>query len=139
MRKMFSETILINHGASVVQNGFHNGEVHEERSETSASASCYDGRQKSGAFYQSHVVEKMYSLVGNGVTNGTHHSDLVGEVNGDVGEEGEDIVEEVSCFVRSEIKWVFLKNVKVYFYGTRPIMTLQNLRQRTEVYSLISF
>ena len=129
MKKMFSETILINHGASVVQNGFHNGEVVEQRNETSASAACFTGgKQHSGAFYRSHVVEKMYSVVGNGVTTNGALSDL-DEVNGDAGEEVElETVEEVSCFVRSEIKWVFLKNVKVEVYGTSPIMTLQNFK-----------
>ena len=69
----------------------------------------------------------MYSVVGNGV-NGTL-SDL-DEVNGEAGDdcEQETVVEEVSCFVRSEIKWVFLKNVKVEFYGTRPMMTLRNFK-----------
>ena len=92
---MFSETITINHGQMIMVNGHeaHNGR-RELRSE---SCESYSGSE-SGSLYKSHVVEKKYSVERLG------HQERA---------ESQESVQEVSCFVRSEIKWVFLKSVKV--------------------------
>ena len=93
---MFSETIFINHGRHEMISGHeaHNGH-RELRSE---SCESYSGSE-SGAVYKSHMLEKKYSL--ERLQQQTHRAESL------------ESVQEVSCFVRSEIKWVFLKSVKV--------------------------
>ena len=89
---MFSETIFINHGRkeSICVTGLPTQDVRESRSE---SCESYSGPE-SGSVYKSHVVQRNYSV------ERQHQG-------------SPESVQEVSCFVRSEIKWVFLKNVKV--------------------------
>ena len=89
---MFSETIFINHGSHemVRVNGHEAQNGHRERS---TECESYSGSE-SGSVYRSHMVtEKKYSVERQS--------------------ERRESVQEVSCFVRSEIKWVFLKSVKV--------------------------
>ena len=99
---MFSETIFINHGRhemiSVSGHEAHNGH-RELRSE---SCESYSGSE-SGSVCRSHMLEKKYSV-----------ERLQQQIHGPPGRtESLESVQEVSCFVRSEIKWVFLKSVKV--------------------------
>ena len=96
---MFSETIYISHGASgsgrgqIVRNGHgghQNGSSEVLYQESYGSNSDHSDNVRS--FYKSRVIEKLYS---DGVRATREES------------------REVSCFVRSEIKWVFLKSLKV--------------------------
>ena len=92
---MFSKTIYISHGANgsgggggkVARNGPQNvtGEVLYKESYGSNSDNVR-------SFYKSRTIEKLYS---DGARATREES------------------REVSCFVRSEIKWVFLKSLKV--------------------------
>ena len=93
---MFSKTIYISHGANgsgggggkVARNGPQNvtGEVLYKESYGSNSDNVR-------SYYKSRVIEKLYS---DGARATREES------------------REVSCFVRSEIKWVFLKSLKVW-------------------------
>ena len=96
---MFSETIYISHGASgsgrgqIVRNGHgghQNGSSEVLYQESYGSNSDHSDNVRS--FYKSRVIEKLYS---DGARATREES------------------REVSCFVRSEIKWVFLKSLKV--------------------------
>ena len=89
---MFSETIFINHGShEMVRVNGH--EAQNGHRELSPECESYSGSE-SGSVYRSHMVtEKKYSVERQS--------------------ESRESVQEVSCFVRSEIKWVFLKSVKV--------------------------
>ena len=91
---MFSETIFINHGRHemISVNGHEAQNGHRELS--TESCESYSGSE-SGALVRSHVItERSYSLEKERP-------------------ESREAVQEVACFVRSEIKWVFLKSVKV--------------------------
>ena len=97
---MFSETIFINHGShELVRVNGH--EAHNGHRELSAECESYSGSE-SGSVYRSHMVtEKKYSV------------ESVERLQQQAHSESRESVQEVSCFVRSEIKWVFLKSVKV--------------------------
>ena len=97
---MFSETIFINHGRHemISMNGHEAQNGHRELS--TESCESYSGSE-SGCLYRSHVTtEKSYSLERERL----HHQGQA---------DSREAVQEVACFVRSEIKWVFLKSVKV--------------------------
>ena len=88
---MFSETIYIRHcsgSGKVLENGYHNQIQDDPKS--------LDTRENSmRSYYKSHTVEKLYGDSRARKASGRER--------------------EVSCFVRSEIKWVFLKSLKVSF------------------------
>ena len=94
---MFSKTIYISHGANgsgggggkVARNGHQNGTSGEVLYKESYGSNS----DKVRSFYKSRTVEKLYS---DGARATREES------------------REVSCFVRSEIKWVFLKSLKVW-------------------------
>ena len=99
---MFSQTIYISHGAHASGEGgvggggqaISNGhEFHQNgSSEVLYKESYGSNSDKVRSFYKSRVIEKLYS---DGARATREES------------------REVSCFVRSEIKWVFLKSLKV--------------------------
>ena len=102
---MFSETIYISHsangsgsgGGKGVRNGHGrpqnaNGRGEVLFKESSGSNSEMTGGDNVRSFYKSRITEKLYS---DGARATREES------------------REVSCFVRSEIKWVFLKSLKV--------------------------
>ena len=99
---MFSKTIYISHGANgsgggggkVARNGHQNGTSGEVLyKESYGSQADRPGGDNVRSFYKSRTVEKLYS---DGARATREES------------------REVSCFVRSEIKWVFLKSLKVW-------------------------
>ena len=101
---MFSETIFINHGhhEMISVNGHEAQNGHRElRSE---SCESFSGSESS-SMYKSHMLEKKYSV--ERLQQQGHRA------------ESQESVQEVSCFVRSEIKWVFLKSVKVQTIKTK--------------------
>ena len=100
---MFSQTIYISHGTHASGEGgvgggggqaISNGhEFHQNgSSEVLYKESYGSNSDKVRSFYKSRVIEKLYS---DGARATREES------------------REVSCFVRSEIKWVFLKSLKV--------------------------
>ena len=106
---MYRQTLTINHGQHELENGHghhhfngHNG-ISEHRSETNSYFSESDCQI--GSYSKFHVVEKTYSVERGG--NGKRCESVCSEGSQK---------DEVSCFVRSEIKWVFLKNMKVILH-----------------------
>ena len=108
---MFSETIYISHsaggaggGPQVLRNGAHHNhtseEIHYQATNGSQSFNTGGGRDQMRSYYKSRTVEKLYS---------------------DSARANRDERREVSCFVRSEIKWVFLKSIKVLREGVKKI------------------
>ena len=94
---MFSQTIHINHGQDRGCNGMLSQNGHSDSQPRIVTSGSYVGSScQMGSFHKSNVVQKKYSVEQKRV-------DVAG-----VGAE-----HDVKCFVRSEIKWVFLKNVKV--------------------------
>ena len=103
---MFSETILIEHGQIQYSSNTGQSEVRDRRL---TSNGCNGGI---GTYYKTHMVEKQYSL---------EQLDVCDKVD-------EAAEEEVRCFVRSEIKWVFLKNIKVVICELfKSLKTLQKM------------
>ena len=86
---MFSETIYISHCSGRgggLENGYHDQAQDHPRS--------LDRRGNSvRSYYKSHTVEELYGDSSAKKAPGRER--------------------EVSCFVRSEIKWVFLRSLKV--------------------------
>ena len=115
---MFSETIYISHGANgsvggvdgggqvgqVVSNG--DGCHQNGSSEVLYKESYGSNSDNVRSYYKSRVIEKLYS---DGARATREES------------------REVSCFVRSEIKWVFLKSLKVRQQkpGGSPVLILK--------------
>lgn len=103
---MFSETILIEHGQIQYCSASDQSQAQDRRL---TSNGCNGGI---GTYYKTHMVEKQYSLEQLNVR--------------DKVDEGAE--EEVRCFVRSEIKWVFLKNIKVVICELfKSLKTLQKM------------
>ena len=88
---MFSETILIEHG-QIQYSSSHQSDNQVDKKRLNHDC---NGSDSIGTYYKTHMVEKQYSL--EQLDNNEHLDDN----------------DEVRCFVRSEIKWVFLKNIKV--------------------------
>ena len=89
---MFSQTIFINHLAGdsplVTSNGEHQDQASQETC-LSGQSSVNTRRESVRSYYKSHRVERFYS------------------------DKSRTRERQVNCFVRSEIKWVFLRSLKV--------------------------
>ena len=116
---IFSETLVIHHGTNkkkVSQQGTvklkhsdsSNGGIQNGMDHKKYAAS--DSYNESSS-YESHTVEKKFSL-------DSHESQFHGNIDLKI-ETKQPVHKEgysgdfITCFVRSEIKWVFLKDVKV--------------------------
>ena len=95
---MFSETIFIKHSAGAVQpaspltNGHHQNGSREEVYHVKKGTKTKRREDRVRSYYESHLLERLHS--------DTSRASPARDRN-------------VNCFVRSEIKWVFLKSLKV--------------------------
>ena len=116
---IFSETLVIHHGkdrgkvkpekkvkirhSSMPDHGMQNGHVDR----TSDNSDLYN----ESSFYEEHTVQKKFSL-GSKLSQLNGNIDFKVETKQPLHKKGYS-GDFISCFVRSEIKWVFLKNLKV--------------------------
>ena len=131
---IFSETLVIHHGRDTATvNGVANVKIkHSDKSnggvQNGIDHTKYTGSDSynESALFESHSVERKFSL-------GTNESQFNGNIDFKV-EHKQPVHKKgytgdfISCFVRSEIKWVFLKDVKV-IQGSNRITKAQHSKE----------